>query len=208
MKWVRELFPTAEQRIFLAAAEQAFSEVCSSTASAANIYRDHPNVKKQNWKAIRSELMELTANSSSSQLALRLRSKFAEVVELLVTDHFYTNLDVEDREYFAKFIGSTREAEDRNYYFGIARDYSFATILESIIFGGWSGSDDSKKTLKELQRAFIDTCKSHCEFGLKAARANASNTELTQDEKEIGKSTVMLKEVARRALAGEKIFDE
>ncbi|ESS71856.1 hypothetical protein MGMO_86c00160 [Methyloglobulus morosus KoM1] len=204
MKWIRNLFPTADQRIFLAVAEQEFSEVCCSTASAADIYRDHPNAKKQDWKAIRSELMQLTSSSNSSILTRLLRSKFAHVVELLVTDHFYTNLDVEDREYFAKLIGSTREIEDKNYYFSMARDYWFATILETIIFGGWTGSDDSRENLKKLQRAFVDSCKLHCEFKLKTARANGTNTELTHDEKEIGKTMIMLKEVARLALAGEK----
>ena len=204
MKWIRNLIPTEDQRIFLVGAHQIFSEVCRSTASAAEIYHDHPNAKKQDWKAIRSELLKLTSTSNPSVLTLRLRGKFAQVLESLVTDHFYTNLDIEDREYFARLIGSTREVEDKKHYFSMARDYSFATILETIIFEGWSGSDDSRENLKELQRSFIDACQLHCEFELKVAHAYGSNIELTQDEKEIGKTWIILKNLARSALAGEK----
>ena len=100
------------------------------------------------------------------------------------------------------------EASDKTYYFAIAYDYAYAAVLELIIFAGWNSTEESKTNLKTMQRVFIDMCNSHCEMGLMAAKANSQGRALTEQEKESGKTTITLKEVARRALAGERVFDQ
>jgi hypothetical protein len=182
MKWIQNLFPTAEQRIFLNAAKQEFDDICRDTVSAADIYRKYPDIKNKDWKSIRRQLLELSADPRS--LTLRFRGKLATVTESLVTCHFYTNLVLEDRELWASSIGSTCEIEDRIYYFKMALDYSFATILKAILLNGWTGDNASKSELKDLHNSFIESCQSHCKIGFELAKAVDNGMEVEQHEKE------------------------
>lgn len=208
MKWLSTLFLSKEQKVFLDVAKKVFADVCESDVSAARIYRDHPEVKKQDWDSINKTLLELIRTGDITERTKKIRGKFAEMIELLVTDHFYTNLEAEDRECYANYIGSTMEVEDRNYYFSLAYHYSYATILEVIIFGGWDGSQASARQLKQLQENYTDSCQDTCKLGLSIAQAKKQGREITDKEKESWKTTMMLKELGRRGLAGEKVFDE
>jgi hypothetical protein len=207
MKLFRKLFPPADQRMLFRAAKEAFDGVCDGDTSAARIYRDNPYVRARDWKAIQSDLLELTDAPEASQLTQRLRGRFTESVETLVMDNFYSNLDADDRASFAAFIESSREASNETYYYfaiAIAYDHAYAAVLEFIIFAGWNGTEESKANLKTLQQVFIDACKSYCEMGLTAAKANSQGRVLTDHEKAGAKTTITLKEAARRILAGER----
>ena len=208
MELFRKLFLTADQRILFGAAKEAFNGVCEGDTSAARIYRDNPSIRARDWKAIQSNLLELTDTTEASQLTQRLRGRYTETVESLVMDRFYTNIGADDRAIFAAFIESSSAASDETYYFAVAYDYAYAAVLEFIIFAGWNGTEVSKADLKTLQLVFIDSCKSHCEMGLMTAKANSQGRVLTEQEKRDRKTTVTLKEVARRALAGERVFNQ
>jgi hypothetical protein len=208
MNLFRKLFPTADQRNLFGAAKEAFDGVCEGDTSAANIYRDNPSIRGHDWKAIQSDLVELTDATEASQLTQRLRGRFAETVESLVSDNFFTNLDADDRASFAAFIESNSETSDETYHFAIAYDYAYAAVLEFIIFANWNGTEESKANLKALQQVFIDACKSQCEMGLMAAKAKSQGRALTEQEMEAGRTTKALMEVARRALAGERVFEQ
>lgn len=209
MNLFRSIFPTKNARIFLDCADKVFEEVFQGDTSTAEVYKSHPDIKRQHWKEIRNDLGTIIGSGNDSELSKRLRGKFAQQLELLVTDHFYTNLETNDRDIYCQhLLNSSREIQDRNYYFGLAYDYTYATVLEAIIFKGWDGGEDSRERLKEFQRGFIDTCKDHCNLVLAIARAHGESRELSEEEKERGKTTILLKEGMRRALAGEKVFDE
>ncbi len=205
LKLFRNLFPSADQRIFLAAGKEAFENVCASDTSAAEIYKEHPSVRIADWRRIRHALLELTNVEEQAKLNLRIRGAFASAVEALVRAHYYTNLDVADRDHFAAFVESTRETCDRDYYFAMAHDYAYAAVLEFVIFAAWTGS---KEELKERQRLYIDICKSHCAMFLRLAKAKAEGRPITEAETASAKTENLLKELARRALAGEKVLDD
>lgn len=209
MNWFRTILPTKNAKLFLEYADKIFEQICQGDTSAAEVYRDHPDVKKQHWKEIRNDLAALIGTGNDSELTRRLRGKFAQQLELLVTDHFYANLEADDRDIYCQHaLNSTREIQDRNYYFSLPYNYTYATVLEAIIFDGWASGEESKERLKEFQRGFIDNCKSHCSLVMSIARAHRENRELSEGEQENGKTTILLKEAMRRALAGEKVFDE
>jgi hypothetical protein len=205
MNLLRRWFPTDEQKVFLAAAEEAFERACATDSTAADIYRQRPGIKWRHRRAIRRDLLEVLISGRPSELSQRLRTRFAEILDALTMDHFYTNLGATERLYIAKFSGSTRETWDRDRYFGIAHDFAYATVLEFIIFNSWNGSEESKNNLKEMQRAYVDMCKAHCEVGLQAAAALANDRPLTDAEREQGRTAITFKEFARRKLSGESI---
>lgn len=208
MKWLDKLTMSKDKRAVLKVAKNVFNDICHGETSAAEVYRDNPSAKAEHWESIDQNLSQLLKPIDIHEVTQGLRGRFAQMVEVLVTDHFYTNLEPQDREYYANYIGSTSEVEDRNYYFSLAHDYAYATILEYIIFNGWEGSEASISHLKELQTNYIDSCQDTCKLTLKLSKAKAQGQEITKEEKESGRTTMMLKEALRRGLAGEKVFDE
>jgi hypothetical protein len=209
MNWLSGLIPNKYAKIFAKAAERIFSEVCEGDSHAAHVYRQYPNVRKEHYEAICTELKQLAKTEEGPPLTQALRGKFAEVVELVVFDHWYTNLDEHDRDLISKHIlSSNRQTQDQVYYLSFAENYAFATILEFVIFQGWDGEDASKSHLSECHRGFVDMCKDHCDMALLLASAMAEGRQITDEEKERGQTTIMLKEATRRALAGERVIDE
>ncbi len=184
-------------------------EVCIGESSAATVYRENPNIKAQDLRFINSELQDLIDTTDTKQLSKRIRGKLAKIIEFLVTDHWYTNLEEDDRDIVCKqILESSREIQDRDYYFSLARDYSYASVLDFILINGWDGGEESKQKLEEYRKGLIEMCQAHCNLLMKIARAKAEGREITEVEKDDGKTTVMLNEGMRRALAGEEIFDK
>ena len=59
-----------------------------------------------------------------------------------------------------------------------------------------------------LHKWFIEACDDHFDFLLTIARARSEGREITEREKDRGKTAVFMKELMRRALVGEVIFDD
>ena len=204
--WFRDIFLNPDERAFADGARRVFDQVCSQEGmAAAEVYAAHPQVRAETWEDIRKEVIAF-ARVEGRERALAVRGRLAEQIELLSTAHFYTNLAEADRDVWARqVLSSTRQQQDEVYYFAMAYNYSFATVLESIFFLGWTGDEDAKETLKNVERNFMDDCRQHCELVFKIAHAREMGIELGDDEKERGKSIVLMKELNRRALAGEKL---
>jgi hypothetical protein len=203
VNWFQKVLPNHEQPAFLDAAEQAFAAICQGDTFAADIYRVHPDIKEQDWKAIRENLVETGNTGDASELAQRLRGRLAVMVESLVNDHFYANLGETDRELFAKLLGSSREAEDGRRDVSTTHDFAYASVLEFVILNGWASEDVTVESLASLQQAFIEHCNAHCALELAFARAQAQGRQITEAEKEQAKATGLHKEAARRAFAGD-----
>lgn len=181
--------------------------MCEGKSHAAVVYRENSALKQLNRDKIKKEIQALTSDSEQHQVTSNFRRKFAEMTEQLVSHHHYVSQSEADRELLSLQLGSTREVQDENYYYGLAYVFIYAAILEALVFHGWSGSEESKKQLSKLHSNYLDTCKTHCDLVMLMAKARGEGRELTDSEKENGKSTILLKEATRRALAGEQVFD-
>jgi hypothetical protein len=209
MAWFKKRPKSEDAGIFLQAAERVFTELCGNDTAASRVYRDHPDRKKSDWKEIKSQVEKIGALPYGKERTAAFRGAFAEQIDVLATSLWYTNLEADDREKFAKFIlSSTREVQDRVYYFGLPYHYMYASILEFIIFTSWDGDEHWKEDLREVQGNYMDLCRQHCDLLLKISRARSEGRQLTEEEKDAGKPIVTLREATRRALAGEKVFDE
>jgi hypothetical protein len=195
--------PNFAQHEFLDAAEQAFAAICQGDTSAADTYRVHPDIKEQDWTAIREDLSALSSTGNSSELAQGLRGRLASMVESLVTDHFYASLEAGDRELYAKAIGRNREAEDRVHEISTTHDFASASVLEFLVLNGWVGEEISVDELAALQKSFIDHCREHCALQLALARAQAQGQAAPDAESRRGAAIVLQKEAARRLFAGQ-----
>ena len=195
---------TKEAKLFLEFADTIFEEICESdTASTKKTYRDHPDVKNQDWIEIRHDLKTLIGSGNDAALTKRLRGKFARQIEFLVADHFYTNLETDDRDIYSQHVLiSSRDVQDRERYFSLAHNYTYATILEAIIFNGWDDGEESKGRLTEYQRGFTDACKDYCIVLMSIARATNDDRELSEVEIEKGKAAIQHKAGMRIALTG------
>ena len=210
MNWFRKIFPTKNTKIFLEVADKCFNEVCSGVgnSSAAKIYGAHPDVRDKHWKEIREDFATLVGNGNDPNLTKRLRGKWVEQLEHLVGDHFYTNLEEADRDVFAQYSQSDRASEDESYYWSIAYHYTYASLLDAVILGGWDGQPGSKEQLTTLKDNYIASCQDWCKLVLEIAWKKHDGIAVTEDDKKRGKTIDMFKEAERRALAGEKIFDD
>lgn len=202
MTWLQEILPTNEQQRLLETADQAFAAICQGDTFAADTYRVHPDIKVQDWKAIRENLVELSA-SEPSELPQRLRARLASMVESLVRDHFYANLRPSDREIYAKWLGSSREKADRTHDVSTTHDFAYASVLEFVICNGWASNGLGVEDLAALQKVFIDCCTANCDQEFAIARAHARGQELSDAEKQRSETILSRKEAARRAIAGE-----
>lgn len=193
------------------AADRYFDEICAgvNNTTVAEIYRDHPDVKVKHWQEIRAKVTELIGTGDDPDLAKRLRHEWAESTDQLASTLFYVNLDADERETFAKYtLDSDLATQDRVYYFSMPYDYTFASVLGSIILNGWVGPKGSKKELKKILKMFTSNCQDYYQFVLQCAYRKREGREITEEDKEAGKSVYYMKEFGRRALAGEEIFDE
>jgi hypothetical protein len=197
-----ETLPKKEQHEVLDVAEQAFAAICQGDTTAADVYRVHAVAKQQDWTAIRQDLLELSGCNDTPLLAQRLRDGLATVVESLVTDHFYANLEVGDRDLFAKLLRTNRETEDRRHDISTTHDFAYASVLEFVIFNGWASDNLTLEDFAALQKTFIDHCIAHCALELTFAKARAHGEQISPEELERGKTIVARKNAARRAFAG------
>lgn len=192
-------------------ADKCFEEVCAGigSKSVAEIYRDHPDLKVTHWREIRAKVAELIGTGDDPDLGRRLRHEWAERLDVLVGTHFYTNLDTEARQTLAKYMyDSDLETQDRVYYISMAYDFTFASVLDGIILNSWRGPPGSLEQLKKHKENFISSCQDYCQLALEIAKRKRDGREATEEEQEAGKLVYYMKEFTRRALAGEKIFDE
>jgi hypothetical protein len=176
---------------------------------AAKVYREHPNHKKSDWKKIEGEIRQIGAMPYGVERTKKVRTAFANSIDILQSSLFYLNLSDTDRALIAQHIfQSTRDVQDRGYYFESTYFFMYGLILEFILFNSWDGDEHSKAHLKELHKNYMDLCRDHCQLLLQIARARSEGRELSEKEKEAGEPVVTLREATRRALSGEKVFDD
>jgi hypothetical protein len=105
-------------------------------------------------------------------------------------------------------LETTRDVKDQQCFFSVPYNYTYSAILEAIIFDGWEGTPGSLEQLRRHKESFIDLCKDQCKLVMQLAQTKSEGRDLSKAEKQSGKNTMPLKEAMRRALAGERIFDE
>jgi hypothetical protein len=173
-----------------------------------DMYREHPELKVQDWKAIKDELAQLCAGPEDSEMAKRLRKRWARSIETLVMTRWYLNLPEDERQLVAQHIwNSTAQIQDDAYYFAHTYWYMLQAILEAFIINACV-SEVAKDKLRALADNWIDLCKQHNEFLRRIAKARGEGRELSDSEREEGKRVVILRTATGRALSGEKVFDD
>ena len=196
--------------VYLDGANRVFKARCADEGAIhTDVYRNHPSRKAQDWQKIRDEIGRLCAGPDGSEKTKRLRKRFAESLDAVVATSWYLKLPDDERELIARHIfNSTTAEQDRGYYFTFPYWFMLGAILESFIFYGWSGSEVARDKLKQLQTDYMDYCRQHCGLLLQIAKAKSEGRELTDTEKEGGKTIQMFREMMRRALSGEKVLDD
>jgi len=198
-----------EEQVFYDAARQVLDEISRGENATANVQASQPSLKKLHWKNIAVVVDMVAREGDNAKRALLVRSLFAKHLELVVFAHWYTNLSEADRDLVARFIfESDRQTQDSNYYFGFANDFAIATVLESFLTHGWEGSEAARQQIEHAKEKFIEQCEEHCAFVMTIAKARSERRELSESEKNLGQTTIMLKEAFRRMLAGEKVLDD
>lgn len=210
MNWIRKLFPAKNAKLTIKAAEKVFNELCTQDGLIANFYSDHPKQKKNDWRQIKTELEELMGKGDDlPELTRRIRVELAKEIELAAIGDYYMNLKAEDREIYAKWVlNSSREVQDQINYFSHPMHMAYAMILDKIVFLGWRGEEGSNGALQEAIDSYLGSCKDICVQTMLIARARSVGRGLSEEEKEDNKLTITLKEMGRKALAGEEMIDE
>lgn len=206
MALLRDIFLDPDERACVGAAETMFNNLCAQAGSAAaEVYATRPVERAAVWKEIRSRVIEIVGFEGTARV-LEIRKALADEIDATVFAHFYLNLSDEERDLISRNIfSSTSEEQDKLYFFAHPRHLALATVLEGMFYYGWSGSEEAKENVREVQRAFIEQCQEHCQLILKIARARENGTDLTESEKKQGELVVMMKDLTRRGLAGEKL---
>lgn len=205
MEWINKIFPKKNRTIFIDAAKTCIDEVCAGDSSAAEIYRKHPNVKAEHVKEIMDDFIKLIGNGDDPDLTRRLRARWADRLEQLVASHFYTNLEEKDRLVLAQYSESDMSTLDEQYYWSIAFNYTYSSILGGLIINGWVGSQESKEKLINLKDSYITSCQEWQQFVLSLAWKKHDGLELTEDEKSNGKTMGTLMDMTKLVLAGEQM---
>lgn len=203
---LRDIFLNPDQRMVVNACETLFDGVCAEEGTVTQVvYGRYPQERVRAWKEIRAEALKHTQLEGGPRVRA-IREAMTEAIEHCVTANFYSHLDEVDRDIFARnILSSTMQQQDHFYYCNHAYNLARAHVMSQMFYLGWSEDEQAKENVREVQRVFQDQCKQHCELILKIARANEKGTSLTDAEKESGKTVLMLKDLARRALAGDKL---
>jgi hypothetical protein len=190
-------------------ASTVFDQECAGDTPAARWYQAHPELKADARAHVQRQVWDAAAETKNPELTRRLRGKLAEALELFIHTAWYSQQRPEDRDVYARhMLNSTREVQDPVYQDGGACSFMVAAVLSSTVINGWDGTEDSKQHLRRLQTNYADECRAHCDLGLRLAWAREHGTPLSEEEKAQARSRWTLREVCRRALAGEKVFDE
>ena len=206
MVWPFSSSSSTNLKIFTDAAKRVFDEVSNGSTHAANVYRKEPKRKRQDWELIKQDLARIAGHSNPSAVTKSFRTELATQLEYLVSAHHYMNLPDDDRKLFAtEIVHSTKQEQDRGYYYAFAYHYVWCEILQYIIFNGWDGDDHALQAIKDVCDVFREECTDHCKLVLAIARARSKGEQLPDAEKEAGRTVVLLKEAARRGVAGEKL---
>lgn len=203
MKRLPKTLPQQPEPQILDVALQAFAAVCQGDTAAADVYRVQTAVKEQDWRAIHDNLAELAAVNDPSELPQLLRSKLTSVVESLVMDHFYASLEMEDRELYAHLRSTERELADACQDLSTTHDFTFASVLEFVIFNGWASEDLTVDDFAALQKSFIDRCSALCSLELAIAKGRARGQNPSAAQSELRLELISRKEAAGRAFAGQ-----
>lgn len=208
MNWFRKIFPTEETKLLMGAADRIFEEICQGGISnIAEVYKAHPEVRDRYWKEIRGEVAALIGNGNDPEFTKRMRRKWAEQTELYVACLYYISLPEDDREVICKYgFGKDRKSQDEVYDWDMVYRTTYASLLQAIILSGWVGPP-GQELLLELKDNYISSCQRFWELTLDMAYRKRDGRELTEEEKEDGKTTYLLREVCRCALSGENPED-
>lgn len=203
-------FPKELARMYLDFADKCFAEICAGvgTSHAADVYKLHPDIKDTHWEEIREDFAALVGDGDDPDLTKRLRGKWVKEMHDLANAHFYTNLQETDREVLAKYSGSDRASMDETFYWMMAYHYTYASLLDAVIVHGMDFSLGQKETMESLRENYISSCREFSELALKLAWNKHNGIAISEEDKQKGKTIHVLMEAERRALAGEKIFDE
>ena len=186
-------------------AEQIFNDVCYSDTSIAQFYNENESIKKQHCEEILNDLLNLIDANNKNAIGNNLRERYAEVLENTITADFYVKLIEKDREIVSKYIfESSREKQDESYYQSLALNFTYSTILDSLIY---LEQDETEvfKELKILEKSYIKYCKDYCDILLLIAKAVNAGGDINESEKENTKYIILSKEKARKKLAGEMV---
>ncbi len=203
MTWLQRVSPTADRQLLLDAAEQAFHAICQGDTAAADFYRVHPDLREQDWRAIRADLLESDAAAPAPRPSQGLRVRLATAVGLLVADHFYAALGPADRASYAGSLGTDREAMDAALDARTTLHFAQASVLEFLTLDGEAGEEMAVDDLARLQREFIEACHARCELELRLVRLRHLDQLPMQMQEDDLRAALLRHEAAWRAFIGE-----
>jgi len=209
MVWPFKKKAPSDIDIFKNFARSIFDEVIAGDDYAGKVFRAQSaqNIREF-WSGKCKEIENWLGNDPGAR-AKHLREQWAQCVEFLALGRFYTSLQDDDRELFAKHgLESTREAQDAGYVHQLAIQMLDVRILEGMIRHGWDGDEGVRDHLFELARILDEQCTSQYQFMLESARTKARGETITDARRESAKTDMILKEASRRRLAGIPFDDE
>lgn len=199
-----------ETEILIDFARSVFDGILKEDYPIAANLRADPVAAEAYWKGQVARVAEwVNGDQPAGKRTMRLRAEWAQGVEHLALALYYTKLSVEDRDLFAKYgLESTRAEQDAHYGLSRAELFVETAILEGFFRHGWTGDDNDRDQLLKLASMLMEQCTEQYELMLTSAKAKSQGQQLSDLQKEAGKTTLLLKEAARRRLAGIPFDDE
>lgn len=172
--------------------------------------RDDPVAAEAYWNGQAARIADwMNGEQSADQRTMRLRAEWAQSVEHLSLALYYTKLADDDRDLFATYsLESNRAEQDVHYGLSRAELFVETAILEGFFRHGYSGDDNARDHLLKLASMLMEQCTEQYDLMLAIAKAKSQGQQLSDVQKEAGKTTMLLKEAARRRLAGLPFDDE
>ena len=196
--------------IFTTFARDVFDGILEENPPIIANLRNDPAAAGAYWEGQVARILEwVNTNQTSAERTLKLRAEWAQSAEHLALALYYTKLPDEDRDLFAKnCLKSTRAEQDAHYGLSRAEIFVETAILEGFVRDGWDGDDKGRDQLLKMASLLMDQCKEQYDLLLTIAKLESQGQQLSDTQKEAGKTTMLLKEAARRRLAGIPFDDE
>jgi hypothetical protein len=207
MVWPFARKQSKEQKVFLDFAASLFDGLVKSDTTAGSVLRGDPSYAKSLLATTTSQLKELAASPEGR--GLRMRAKWAEVTEHFSLAKFYSNLSDDERGFFAReCLQSSRDLQDQHYRHATTTHAWEVILWQSIFTHGWDGDQHTLERMIELAKILDEQCTAQYSFLMESAKARCSGVQLDEARKDSAKTDMILKEGARRRLAGIPFDDE
>jgi hypothetical protein len=172
-------------------------------------YQQHPKLRLEHWAMIEKEIREICSAENRKTRNDLFRAKRAKVAELFASARRYAYFTDEERDLFCRHVlNSSREVQDAVYFSSLWFDFTYGCVLMRVCADLLGVSAEEEKGIGILHGWFIEACDDHLDFVMTIARARSEGRETTEREKDKGRTAVFMKELMRRGLAGEVLFDD